>query len=138
VHHLSDGATETVAGFRGKVGGSERLGNQSQRRVGVWADAGGRGYVVRGGWVLRTWLSGGRGSWWQAGAPAELVQLGGCGTQGSGQRLDDRLVGRVAVAALQLGNVGVVDARGGGELADGEAALDAQVVQVAAEAAARA
>ena len=103
LHRLGDGLAQPVASGGGEGPASQGLRHQGQRGV-VLA----RGAGAGGG---------------QSGPPAELVKLRRGGLQGPGQGLHHRLVRGLAVAPLQLGDVGVVHPGGGRQVAHGQPPL---------------
>jgi hypothetical protein len=103
LHRLGDGLAKPVASGGGEGPASQGLRHKGQRGV-VLARSAGAG----GG---------------QSGPPAELVKLRRGGLQGPGQGLHHRLVRGLAVAPLQLGDVGVVHPGGGRQVAHGQSPL---------------
>src|SRR5581483_754613 len=74
----------------------------------------------------------------EAGPPSELVKLRRRRLQRGGERFDDGRLRRLAVAALELGDVGVMHTGSSSKRAHRQTALAPELVQVAAKPAARA
>jgi hypothetical protein len=108
LHGADDGLTQTVSFPFGESRIGECLDDERERWIGAAGDR-------------RRLAAAGR----QPGAPAELVELRRRSGKRSGERFHDRLVRRMAIAALELGDVGVVHAGCSCQLADGQSALDA-------------